>query len=71
MRVVLVGGLMEIHDLWPATRKNLGEIGEHGGLARFFYLGARMRELDLDCVSTELRGVPLFDAPHILHLFIG
>ena len=70
MRVVLVGGIVEVNDLRRAGRQNGSEIVTHGVRLDALHHGARMRQLDNCGVLAELRRLALLRAANGLHLLV-
>ena len=71
MRVVAVGGIVQIDKLRPRHREDAQDVGAHVGLARVLQVVAGIAELHHDAVFADERGLALLLLAHVLHLLVG
>jgi hypothetical protein len=69
--VVFIRRLVQINHLRPTTAKYRGKIGRDARVTGFFYIRARMRELQLKVIRSERGRRPLLFAADKLHFGVG
>ena len=71
MRVVAVGGVVQVDKLRPRHREDAQDVGADVRLARVLQIVAGITELHHDAVFPDERGLALLLLAHVLHLFVG